>query len=92
MKTRGQVDLPEARETSMRLVSRISDRWHGDQVRPGQNCLCFVDTLLLAADQCKDNETGIHSLGCKALVRLCQEAMEEALSVVEVDQYFWRYV
>ena len=74
------------------VVSRISDRWHSDQVRPGQNCLCFVDTLLLAADRCKDNETGVHSLGCKALVRLCQEAMEETLSVVEVDQYFWRYV
>ena len=74
------------------VVSRISDRWHGDQVRPGQNCLCFVDTLLLAADRCKDNEVRLHPLGCKELVRICQETMEQALSLVEVDQYFWKYV
>ena len=76
----------------VRVVSRISDGWHGDQVRPGQNCLCFVDTLLLAADRCKDNEVQLHPLGCKELVRICHEAMEEALNVVEIDQYFWKYV
>ncbi|KAL8788865.1 MAG: hypothetical protein Q9195_007079 [Heterodermia aff. obscurata] len=74
------------------VVSRISDQWHGDQVRPGKNCLCFVDTLLLAADRCKDHEVRLHPLGCKELVHICQEAMEEALSVLEVDQYFWKNV
>ena len=74
------------------VVSRISDRWHGDQVRPGQNCLCFVDTLLLAADRCKDNEVKLHPLGCRELVYICQEAMEEALGMAKIDQYFWKHV
>ena len=87
-----RIDLFKVYLDCVSVVSRISDQWHGDQVRPGQNCLCFVDTLLLAADQCKDNEVRLHPLGCKELVRICQEAMTEALSVMEIDQYFWKYV
>lgn len=74
------------------IVSKVSDRWHGDHIRPGQHCLCFVDTLLSAADRCKDNEYRLQPLGCKELVGICQDAMTETLGGKDIKQYLWEYV
>lgn len=87
-----RIDLFKVYLDCIHVVSTISDRWHGDKARYGQNCLCFADTLLMAADRYKNNEYRLQPLGCNELVGICQSAMKETLSGKRVDQYLWKYV
>ena len=77
----------------VRIVSVISDRWHGDQVRSGQNCLCFMDTLLPAADRYLDNDHRQWRMGCtQELVGICRDALKDALGGRAIDEFLWEYV
>lgn len=74
----------------VRTISLVSDRYHGNKAHPGQNCLCFVDALLAAADQCRDGEWKV--FGCKELVEICREVMgmEGGLGGKEVEDFLWK--
>lgn len=76
----------------VRTISLISDRYHGDKAPRGQNCLCFVDALLAAADRCRDGEWKGQVFGCKKLVEICREAMgmEGGLGGKEVEEFLWK--
>ena len=77
----------------VRIVAVISDRWHGDQVRPGQYCLCFMDTLLPAADRYLDNDYRQWRMACtQELVGICRDAIEDALGGRAMDEFLWEYV
>ena len=75
-----------------RIVSVISDKFHGKDSRPGQYCLCSVDALLTAADRCQQNEHKLQPLGCKQLVEVCQDALVEILGGKVLGQYLWEHV
>ena len=65
--------------TCVGIVSTTSDRYHGSGTEQGQRCLCFVDAMLSAADNCKRGKKTWKASGCKELVRICQEALDEHL-------------
>lgn len=71
------------------IISIISDKGHGDQER-GQNCLCFLETLLQAADRYKANEHRWQPFGCKGLVHTCKKAMSAVLGERSVDDFLWK--
>ncbi|KAI9657477.1 MAG: hypothetical protein M1821_003159 [Bathelium mastoideum] len=76
--------------TCVRIVSRISDEYHGKDAKPGQRCLCFAENLLLAADRCRDNERRFQYYCCKDLVDICQRAMVEEVGDAEAGEFVWK--
>ena len=73
----------------VQIISIISDKGHVDKER-GQNCLCFLDTLLQAADRYKANEHRWQPFGCKELVHTCKDAMSAVLGERSVDDFLWK--
>ena len=74
------------------IIAKISDRYHGDGERAGQHCLCFVDPILSTGDRCRSCGCGFRPVGCKDLVRICREAMQETLGGILVDEFVWNYI
>ncbi|ERF77085.1 hypothetical protein EPUS_06303 [Endocarpon pusillum Z07020] len=77
----------------IRIVSLISDRTHqaGEPKAPtGQNCLCFLDAMLDAADRYKENEHKMQLFGCRELVKICGESMLEVLGGKDVEEFLWK--
>lgn len=74
----------------VRIISLVSDRYHGDRARRGQNCLCFADTILSAADRCRNNEHRLQPFGCEDLVGTCQEALTEVLGERVLGTFLWK--
>ena len=87
-----KIDLFKVYLSCARIVSTISDKFHGEDSRPGQYCLCSVEALLMAADQSKDNEHKLQPLGCKELVEVCRGALVDVLKGEILEQYFWKHV
>lgn len=87
---RASIDLLKVYLVCAQVVSDISDVYHGMAARPGQYCLCSVEALLAAADRCRDNAHLLEPLGCKGLVKICRDAIEERLANVDLDQFQWR--
>lgn len=73
----------------VQIISIISDKTHGGE-DDGQNCLCFLETMLQAADRYKANEHKLQPLGCKELVNTCKEAMSAVLSEKSVEDFLWK--
>ena len=76
----------------VRIVTRISDEYHGKDARPGQRCLCFAENLLLAADRCRGNEKRFRYYCCKDLVEICRTAMVEDMGNAPVEEFLWNGV
>ncbi len=74
----------------VRTISLVSDKYHGDRARPGQNCACFADTILSAADRCRNNEHRLQPFGCEDLVGICREAMTEVLGERVLEAFLWK--
>ncbi|KAL9129553.1 MAG: hypothetical protein Q9217_002009 [Psora testacea] len=87
-----KVNLFKVYLSCSRIVSIISDKYHGEDARPGQYCLCSVDALLVAADRCKDNECRLQQLGCKELVATCRDAIGDVGKGEVLEQYLWKHV
>ena len=69
----------------VRIISIVSAKTHD-----GENqCLCFVDAMLQAADRYKANEHKAQPFGCKGLVKACKEAMGFVLGDRSVDNFLW---
>ena len=75
----------------VRIVSMISDRAHGDEDK-GSRCLCFLETMVTAADRCRENEHRLQPFGNRELVECCKEAMLSVLGGREVEEFLWRGV
>lgn len=84
-----ELNLLEIYLACVRIISLISDRYHDDKARLGQNCLCFVDALLAAADRCKDGEWRGQVFGCRELVEICREVIG-GLGGREVEEFLWK--
>ncbi|KAL9099637.1 MAG: hypothetical protein Q9163_004889 [Psora crenata] len=87
-----RVNLFQVYLSCIRIVSTMSDQYHGESARPGQYCLCSADALLAAADRCRDDENPLQPLGCTELVRICRNAICEALKGETVEQFLWGHV
>ncbi|KAI9880764.1 MAG: hypothetical protein M1830_000653 [Pleopsidium flavum] len=84
-----KVNFFEVYTSCVRIVSIISDHAH-DEKGSGQNCLCFLEVILAAADRCKDNEHKLQPLGHKELVQTCKDAMSTVLGERGLDDYLWK--
>ena len=73
----------------VRILAIISDKTHGDE-DCGRYCLCYLDTMLQAADRYKANEHQLPPFGCKGLVNICKEAMSAVLADSSVDDFLWK--
>lgn len=76
----------------IRIISIISDKTHpSSEKKAGQNtpCLCFLDSMLAAADRYRENEHRMQPFGCKELVTVCGEAMQTVLEGREVGEFLW---
>ena len=78
--------------TCVRIVSRISDEYHGEDGRQGQRCLCFAENLLLAADRCRDNPRRFKYYCCKGLVEICRTAIVREVGDAKTEQFLWRRI
>ena len=74
----------------VQVVSVISDKCHGDQAKPGQNCLCFIEPLLAAADRFQSIDDVLRPLDCKDLVVMCRDAIKSILDGTKLDQFLWQ--
>ena len=74
----------------VQIIAIISEKTHGGEEEPRQDCLCFLDVILTAADRCKDNEHRLQPFGCKELVSTCKEAMSNVLGDRSVDGFLWK--
>lgn len=72
----------------VRIISTISDKTHNGE-DCGRNCLCFLDTILQAADRYKANEHKLQPFGWKGLVNTCKEAMSLVLGERSVEDFLW---
>lgn len=84
-----KVNLLEVYLAFEQVVSRLSDRSHGEHTRPDQYCLCFVDSILSAADRYKDSKACHPVLGHKELVKDCGEAITEHLGSRDFRSFWW---
>ena len=85
-----KVNLFQVYLTCIRIIGFISDRYHGDEARRGQNCLCFVEDLLSAADRCRENEYRLQPFGCAELIRICREVMSEIEGGKGLEGFLWK--
>ena len=85
-----KINLLQVYLACVQIISKISDQYHGEGEKPGQNCLCFVDPLLSAGDRCQGCGNGFRSFGCKELVRICRDAMAETLHGRDVEEFVWK--
>ena len=85
-----RVNLLQAYLACVQILSRISDRYHGEDEKPGQNCLCFVDPLLSAGDRCQGYGNEFRPFGCQNLVRIVRDAMVETLGGREAEDFTWK--
>lgn len=84
-----KVNLLEVYLAFEQVVSRLSDRSHGEHARPDQFCLCFVDSILSAADRYRDSKACHPVLGHKELVKDCREAITEHLGSRDLRSFWW---
>ena len=84
-----KVNLLEVYLAFEQVVSKLSDRSHGEHARPDQFCLCFVDSILSAADRCRDSKACHPMLRHKELVKDCREAIIETLGGRDLKSFWW---
>ena len=70
----------------LRAISILSHKYHGDEVKSRQNCLCCAEVLVAAAD--RSREGGLSS--CKELVNICREGMLGAFGEERVEDFLWK--
>ena len=73
----------------VQIISIISDQTHDGEDR-GRNCLCFLETILQAADRYKANEHKLQPFGCNELVDTCKIAMSAVLEGRSMDDFLWK--
>ncbi len=74
----------------LQIVSTISDKYHAtldNKMDNGENCTCFANALMNAADRCREDEN--HPFGYKRLVEICQETIEKELLEKELEDFLW---
>ena len=71
------------------IITSISKKAHGTDDQ-GSHCLCFLETMLTAADRYKANEHRAQPFGHKDLVRACEEAMTAVLADRHLDEFLWK--
>ncbi|KAI9711032.1 MAG: hypothetical protein M1820_002470 [Bogoriella megaspora] len=74
-----------------RIVSRISDEYHGDDTKTGQRCLCFAENLIAAADRSKVNGKSerLKYYCCKELPEICERIIREEVGGKRIEQFLW---
>lgn len=72
------------------LVGSLSNEWHREPTKTGHHCLCFVDTMLAAADRVRDEGRSWQSMGCKELQESCQKGFEEGCVKRELGDFLWK--
>ncbi|KAL9092881.1 MAG: hypothetical protein Q9165_004299 [Trypethelium subeluteriae] len=76
----------------MRIVSRISNKHHGDEATLRQRCLCFVQEFLVAADECRGNEKRLKKRCSKGLVDICKTAIVEEVRDAKIEDFLWKTI
>lgn len=76
----------------VRVVSLISDEFHGEKARAGSRCLCFADEVLSAADRYRDSQDDGIPFEYRKEVRICQNAIIEGLGPMNVEEALWKGV
>lgn len=73
----------------VRIVGIISRHAHEEEDQ-GSRCLCFLDTILSAADRYRDNEHKMQPFGCKGLRQGCEKAIVTVLGDISLDDFLWK--
>lgn len=84
-----KVNLLEVYLAFEQVVAKLSDKSHGEHARPDQYCLCFVDSILSAADRYRDSKACHPVLGHKELVKDCREAINDQLGSRDLRSFWW---
>ena len=84
-----RINLFEVYVSCVRIVSSISDGAHEDEDQ-GARCLCFLETMVTAADRYNDNQHKLQPFGCKELVKHCKEAMTRELADRPLEDFVWK--
>lgn len=72
----------------VRIINAISDHAHGEKDQ-GSTCLCFLDTIILAADRYTENDRK-QPFGYKDLVVSCEDAMVSVLGDGTLGDFLWK--
>lgn len=86
-----KIDFFKVYIACVRIVGIISNHAHEEEDQ-GSRCLCFLDTILSAADRYRDNEHKMQPFGCKGLRQGCEKAILTVLGDVSLDDFLWKSI
>ncbi|KAL9080350.1 MAG: hypothetical protein Q9157_000878 [Trypethelium eluteriae] len=76
----------------VRIISRITDEYHGEDTKPGQRCICFANDLILAADKSRGTEKRFKYHCHKGLVDICKTAVVEEVGDAKIEDFLWKKI
>ncbi|KAI9705500.1 MAG: hypothetical protein M1836_006255 [Candelina mexicana] len=82
-----KINLYEVYLACANIVSRVSDDIHGVK---GDHCLCFVETLLKAADRYQAHRQTLKSFPQPHMLRITEQAFRDVLEGRPLSEFFWR--
>ncbi|KAI9724024.1 MAG: hypothetical protein M1812_000742 [Candelaria pacifica] len=83
-----KINLFEVYLACANIVSRVSDDIHGAK---GDHCLCFVETLLKAADQYQANRHMLKPFPQPHMLRVTEKAFQDVLEDRPLFEFLWRF-